>query len=89
MSGIDYATLKNIVNMCTMPAAILSVEKKEDGTCGEIIMVATNDKFSMTGENVEGKPYSKKYYSKQPGKTSITMHMLIPQGFMVFGLRTL
>ncbi len=60
MSGIDYATLKNIVNMCTMPAAILSVEKKEDGTCGEIIMVATNDKFSMTGENVEGQPYDTK-----------------------------
>ena len=60
MSGIDYATLKNIVNMCNMPSAILSVEKNEDGSCGTILMAATNEKFSMTGENVEGKSYDLK-----------------------------
>ena len=60
MSGIDYSTLKSLVNLCAMPSAIMSVEKKEDGSCGEIIMVATNDKFSMTGENVEGLKYDAK-----------------------------
>lgn len=60
MSGIDYETLKTIVNMCNMPSAILSVEKNDDGTCGKILMVATNDKFSMTGEDVEGQPYDLK-----------------------------
>lgn len=60
MSGIDYQTLKSIVNLCNMPSAIMSVEKKADGTCGEIRMVATNDKFSMTGENVEGLTYDAK-----------------------------
>ena len=60
MSGIDYATLKNIVDLCTMPSAIFSVEKKEDGSCGEIIHIATNKLFSMTGEDVEGQPYDVK-----------------------------
>ena len=60
MSGISYDNLKMIVNLCNMPSAILSVRKKADGTCGEILMVATNDKFSMTGENVEGQPYDSK-----------------------------
>ena len=49
-----------MVNMCTMPCAVLSVEKKADGTIGEIKMVATNDAFSMTGENVEGMAYTEK-----------------------------
>ena len=60
MSGIDYETLKTIVNMCNMPSAILAVEKNTDGTCGKILMAATNDKFSMTGEDVEGQPYDLK-----------------------------
>lgn len=60
MSGIDYAALKNIVDLCTMPSAIFSVEKKEDGSCGEIIHIATNKLFSMTGEDVEGQPYDVK-----------------------------
>ncbi|WP_029231025.1 GGDEF domain-containing protein [Butyrivibrio sp. VCB2006] len=60
MSGIDYETLKTIVNLCNMPSAVFSVEKKEDGTCGQIIMLATNNKFSMTGENVEGQSYDAK-----------------------------
>ncbi|SFB69859.1 GGDEF domain-containing protein [Butyrivibrio sp. YAB3001] len=60
MSGIEYSTLKTLVNTCTMPSAILSVEKNPDGSCGKIIMAATNDKFSMTGEDVEGLPYDAK-----------------------------
>ncbi len=60
MSGIDYSALKAIVNLCDMPAAIMSVEKNPDGTCGEIRMAATNDKFSMTGEKVEGLTYDAK-----------------------------
>ncbi|SFP42763.1 diguanylate cyclase (GGDEF) domain-containing protein [Butyrivibrio proteoclasticus] len=60
MPGINYETLKTIVNMCNMPSAILSVEKNDDGTCGKILMAATNDKFSMTGENVEGQRYDLK-----------------------------
>ena len=60
MSGIDYSTLKSIVNLCDMPCAIMSVEKKADGTCGEIRMAATNSKFSMTGEDVEGLTYDAK-----------------------------
>lgn len=60
MSEAVYESFKTIVNMCTMPSAIMSVEKKADGTCGEIKMIATNDKFSMTGENVEGMVYDAK-----------------------------
>ena len=60
MPGINYETLKTIVNMCNMPSAILAVEKNDDGTCGKILMAATNDKFSMTGEDVEGQPYDLK-----------------------------
>ncbi len=58
MSDFNYQNFKNLVNLCTMPCAILSVEEKDDGTIGDIIMVATNDLFSMTGEDVEGKAYT-------------------------------
>ena len=60
MSEQNYENFKLLVNMCTMPCAILSVEKKADGTCGEIRMIATNSKFSMTGEDVEGQLYTAK-----------------------------
>lgn len=60
MSGIDYSTMKNLVSLCSMPSAIMSVEKKDDGTCGDIRMYATNSKFSMTGEDVEGLTYDAK-----------------------------
>ena len=60
MSGLDYNALKNLVNLCNMPSAIMSVEKNADGSCGEIRMFATNDKFSMTGEDVEGLTYDAK-----------------------------
>ncbi|MBQ3798546.1 MAG: GGDEF domain-containing protein [Butyrivibrio sp.] len=65
MSENNYSNFKMLVNMCTMPCAVLSVEEKENGTIGDIIMVATNDLFSMTGEDVEGKPYTYKL-SKDP-----------------------
>jgi GGDEF domain-containing protein len=58
MADKSYETFKQMVNLCNMPSAVFSVEKKADGTCGEIIMVATNEAFSMTGEDVEGKPYT-------------------------------
>ena len=60
MSDKNYDQFKAVVNMCQMPCAILSVEKRADGTCGDIIMLATNSSFSMTGESVEGKPYTEK-----------------------------
>ena len=60
MSDNNYANFKMLVNMCTMPCAVLSVEEKADGTIGDIIMVATNQYFSMTGEEVEGLAYTEK-----------------------------
>ncbi len=60
MSDTKYENLKLLVNLCTMPCAVLSVEKKADGSCGEIRMAATNSLFSMTGEDVEGKLYTEK-----------------------------
>ena len=60
MSGIDHSTFKSIVDICSMPSCIFSVEKNDDGSCGQILMVATNEKFSMTGESVEGLPYNVK-----------------------------
>ena len=60
MADNNYEKFKLMVNMCTIPCAVLSVEEKEDGTIGEIIMVATNSLFSMTGEDVEGKAYTEK-----------------------------
>ena len=60
MSDQNYESFKSLVNLCTMPCAVLSVEKKADGNCGEIRMIATNSIFSMTGEDVEGKLYTEK-----------------------------
>ncbi|WP_158589555.1 sensor domain-containing diguanylate cyclase [Butyrivibrio sp. CB08] len=58
MADKNYEQFKSMVNMVDMPCAVFSVEKKQDGSCGEIIMVATNKAFSMTGEDVEGQPYT-------------------------------
>ncbi|WP_026496203.1 GGDEF domain-containing protein [Butyrivibrio sp. WCD3002] len=55
----DYEKLKIIAESCVDPCAVMSVEKNPDGTCGEIRIVAANDKFSMTGENTEGELYTK------------------------------
>lgn len=60
MADNNYALFKSIVNMCDMPCCIFSVEKNDDGSCGKIIMVATNAAFSMTGEEVEGQEYTYK-----------------------------
>ena len=60
MTEQEYSNFKMLVNMCTMPCAVISVEEKEDGSIGDIIMVATNSLFSMTGEDVEGKAYTEK-----------------------------
>ena len=60
MSELNYENFKLLVNMCQMPCAVLSVKKNPDGSCGEIRMIATNDTFSMTGENVEGELYTAK-----------------------------
>ena len=60
MTDQNYQNFKMLVNMCTMPCSVISVEKKDDGTIGDIIMVATNSLFSMTGEDVEGKTYTEK-----------------------------
>ena len=60
MSDNNYESFKSLVNLCAMPCAVISVEKRADGSIGDIIMVATNSTFSMTGEDVEGKPYTEK-----------------------------
>ena len=60
MSDQNYESFKSLVNMCDMPCAVLSVEKKPDGTCGNIITLAANASFSMTGEDVEGMLYTEK-----------------------------
>ena len=60
MTDKNYELFKNMVSLVEMPCAVFSVEKRADGSCGDIIMVATNDKFSMTGESVEGQPYTYK-----------------------------
>ncbi len=60
MASNSYETFKSIVNLCSMPSTIFSIEKKSDGSCGDIKMIATNEKFSMTGENVEGQLYTYK-----------------------------
>ncbi|MBQ7614505.1 MAG: GGDEF domain-containing protein [Butyrivibrio sp.] len=60
MSDQNYESFKQLVNMCQMPCAVISVEKMADGSCGEVRMLAINDAFSMTGEDVEGKLYTEK-----------------------------
>ncbi len=60
MSDNNYESFKSLVNLCAMPCAVISVEKRADGSIGDIVMVATNASFSMTGEDVEGKPYTEK-----------------------------
>ena len=60
-----YENFKAYVSLCNAPCAVLSVERKGDGICGDIKVIAANDSFSMTNENVEGKIYTD-YMSKDP-----------------------
>ncbi|WP_026527583.1 GGDEF domain-containing protein [Butyrivibrio sp. VCD2006] len=60
-----YEKFKIIAESVENPCAVISIEKKEDGTIGELRIFAANDKFSMTGENVEGEVYTK-YLPKEP-----------------------
>ena len=54
-----YEKFKSIAESVECPCAVISIEKKEDGTIGDVRIFAANDKFSMTGENVEGELYTK------------------------------
>lgn len=60
MADKTYEQFKTLVNLCDMPCCVMSVKKNPDGSCGEIHMFATNEQFSMTGEDVEGKEYTYK-----------------------------
>ena len=60
-----YEKFKIIAESVENPCAVMSVEKKEDGTVGEVRILAANEKFSMTGENVEGELYTK-YLPRNP-----------------------
>ncbi|WP_029323523.1 GGDEF domain-containing protein [Butyrivibrio sp. AE3004] len=60
-----YDRYKIIAQSSENPCAIISVKKNDDGTIGEIRLFATNEKFSMTGENVEGELYTK-YLPREP-----------------------
>lgn len=62
---ISYDNFKAYVSICNAPCAILSVERKGEGICGDIKVVAHNEAFSMTKENVEGKLYTE-FFPKDP-----------------------
>ena len=62
---ITYDNFKTYVSLCNAPCAILSVQRRGEGICGEIKVVAANDSFSMTNEDVEGKLYTD-YFPKDP-----------------------
>ena len=65
-SGISVEErLKLIADSCVNPCAVLSVEKNDEGSCGDIRIVAANDCFSMTGEPVVGELYTR-YIPKEP-----------------------
>jgi diguanylate cyclase (GGDEF)-like protein len=67
MADYSYDTLKNLVNLYTIPAAVMQVHKNPDGSCGDVIMFAINKVlednykalFLNDGEvrKVEGQPY--------------------------------
>lgn len=57
-SSTTYERYKTIVQSVTSPCAVISVRKKDDDPAIEIRLFAANDKFSMTGENVEGELYT-------------------------------
>ena len=48
MSNNLYETLKSAVNLSPLPCTILSVEKKPDGSCGDIRFYAINDIFKKS-----------------------------------------
>ncbi|MCR5671388.1 MAG: GGDEF domain-containing protein [Butyrivibrio sp.] len=66
---MNYYNAKASVNLSPLPCAILAVEKKPDGTCGEITFFAVNEIFerdfyslfpeseSAKDEKIEGLPY--------------------------------
>ncbi|WP_022761001.1 MULTISPECIES: GGDEF domain-containing protein [unclassified Butyrivibrio] len=60
-----YDKYKIIAESVENPCAILAVTRDEDGTAKDVQIFAANDKFSMTGENVEGDSYTK-YLPKEP-----------------------
>lgn len=60
-----YEKCKIIAESVENPCAIISVTRNDDGTLGEIRLFATNEKFSMTGEEVEGKLYTE-FLPKEP-----------------------
>ncbi len=65
-SGISVEEkLKLIADSCVNSCAVLSVEKNDEGGCGDIRIIAANDSFSMTGEPVEGELYTR-YLPKEP-----------------------
>ena len=66
MADLTYENFKTMVNMYTIPAAVLQVHKNPDGTCGDVIMYAINRLIEASykalfsgGEerSVEGQPY--------------------------------
>ncbi|WP_044914280.1 GGDEF domain-containing protein [Butyrivibrio sp. WCE2006] len=60
-----YEKYKIIAQSVENPCAIISVTRNDDGELEEIRLFATNEKFSMTGEDVEGELYTK-YIPKEP-----------------------
>ena len=54
-----YERFKNIATSCVNPCAIMKVTRKADESLDEIRIFAANDKFSLTGEPIEGELYTK------------------------------
>jgi diguanylate cyclase (GGDEF)-like protein len=48
MKTLTYETLKELSNLATIPCTVLSVEKKPDGSCGEIRFFAINELFKKS-----------------------------------------
>ena len=45
MTNDTYQILKSFLNVITIPSTIISVEKKDDGTCGEVRFQVINEAF--------------------------------------------
>ncbi|MBE5843893.1 MAG: sensor domain-containing diguanylate cyclase [Butyrivibrio sp.] len=54
-----YERLKTIAVSCVNPCAIMKVTRNADKSLGEIRIFAANDRFSLTGEPIEGELYTK------------------------------
>lgn len=80
MAKITYESMKIIANTASIPCTVMSVEKKPDGSCGEVRFFAINDMFKnsyydLFAENESGEKPSFDDFEKHIEGQLYTAHL--------------